>query len=167
MHQPRRVQVGRCHQQAVEHQTRFAGRAIQQTYHVDFFSQQGDQVAECDSWCFRTERDPAREQGSKYKDLRAREPRRYSPEEIQAAYQLYRDEQVRGATPRYWQDVTEGDTALSLLVPHAANLIGGQVPVGIDTVSASRAFIASGQLKALAATSLNPKRGRSCWIKAE
>jgi len=30
----------------VEHQTRFAGRAIQQTYHVDFFNQQGDLVAE-------------------------------------------------------------------------------------------------------------------------
>lgn len=34
------------------------------------------------------------------------------------------------------------------------DLIGGQVPVAIDTVSASRAFIASGKLKALAVTSL-------------
>jgi acyl dehydratase len=93
----------------IEHQTRFAGRAVQQIYHVDFFNQQGDKVAEADSWCFRTERDHAREQGTKYKEVRAREPRRYSPEEIQAGYQLYRDEQVRGATPRYWQDVTEGE----------------------------------------------------------
>ena len=93
----------------IVHETRFAGRAVQQVYHVDFFNQQGDKVAEADSWCFRTERDHAREQGSKYKEVRAREPRRYSPEEIQAAYQLYRDEQVRGATPRYWEDVTEGE----------------------------------------------------------
>ncbi|HRH86261.1 MAG TPA: MaoC family dehydratase N-terminal domain-containing protein [Rubrivivax sp.] len=93
----------------VEHQTRFAGRAVQQVYHVDFFNQRGDKVAEADSWCFRTERDHAREQGTKYKEVRAREPRRYSPEEIQAAYQLYRDEEVRGATPRYWQDVVEGE----------------------------------------------------------
>jgi acyl dehydratase len=93
----------------VVHATRFAGRAVQQIYHVDFFNQHGDKVAEADSWCFRTERDHAREQGSKYKEVRAREPRRYSPEEIQAAYQLYRDEQVRGATPRYWEDVAEGE----------------------------------------------------------
>src|SRR5580693_789373 len=32
----------------VEHQTRFAGRAFQQTYHTDFFNQHGDKVAECD-----------------------------------------------------------------------------------------------------------------------
>jgi acyl dehydratase len=93
----------------VEHQTRFAGRAVQQIYHVDFFNQDGDRVAEADSWCFRTERDHAREQGSKYKEVRAREPRRYSPEEIQEAYKLYAQEEVRGSTPRYWEDVKEGE----------------------------------------------------------
>jgi len=36
------------------------------------------------------------------------------------------------------------------------DLIGGQVAVAIDTVSASRSFIASGKLKALAITSLKP-----------
>jgi tripartite-type tricarboxylate transporter receptor subunit TctC len=35
------------------------------------------------------------------------------------------------------------------------DLIGGQVPLAIDTVSASRSFIAGGKLKALAVTSLN------------
>lgn len=93
----------------VEHQTRFAGRAVQQTYHVDFFNQQGDKVAEADSWCFRTERDHAREAGTKYKEVRAREPRRYTDDELAAAYQLYRDEEIRGATPRYWEDVKEGE----------------------------------------------------------
>lgn len=93
----------------IEHETRFAGRAVQQVYHVDFFNQHGDKVAEADSWCFRTERDHAREQGSKYKEVRAREPRRYSPEEIAEAYKLYAQEEVRGATPRYWEDVTEGE----------------------------------------------------------
>jgi acyl dehydratase len=92
----------------IEHETRFAGRAVQQIYHVDFFNQQGDKVAEADSWCFRTERDHAREQGSKYKDVRAREPRRYSREEIAEAYRLYANEEVRGGTPRYWEDVNEG-----------------------------------------------------------
>jgi acyl dehydratase len=93
----------------VEHQTRFAGRAVQQIYHVDFYNQKGDKVSEADSWCFRTERDHAREQGTKYKEVRARTPRQYSPEEIQEAFKLYRDEEVRGATPRYWEDVVEGE----------------------------------------------------------
>ncbi len=73
----------------IEHETRFAGRAVQQIYHVDFFNQQGDKVAEADSWCFRTERDHAREQGTKYKEVRAREPRRYTAEELGEAYKLY------------------------------------------------------------------------------
>ena len=65
-------------------------------------------MAEADSWCFRTERDHAREQGTKYSDVRAREPHRYTDEELATAFQLYRDEEVRGATPRYWEDVKEG-----------------------------------------------------------
>ena len=93
----------------IEHQTRFAGRAVQQIYHVDFFNQDGDKVAEADSWCFRTERDHAREQGTKYKEVKAREPRQYSGKEIAEAYKLYRNEEVRGAQPRYWQDVKEGE----------------------------------------------------------
>ncbi len=93
----------------VEHQTRFAGRAIQQIYHVDFFNQEGDKVAEADSWCFRTERDQAREHGTKYKEVRARGPRRYTDDELGEAYKLYRNEEIRGAVPRYWEDVNEGD----------------------------------------------------------
>ena len=91
------------------HETRFAGRAVQQIYHVDFFNQDGDKVADADSWCFRTERDHAREKGTKYKEVRAREPRRYTQAELDEAYQLYADEKVRGATPRYWDDVQEGE----------------------------------------------------------
>ncbi len=93
----------------VEHQTRFAGRAVQQIYHVDFFNQQGDKVAEADSWCFRTERDQAREHGTKYKEVRERGLRRYTDEELSEAYKLYRDEEIRGNVPRYWEDVNEGD----------------------------------------------------------
>lgn len=93
----------------VEHQTRFAGRAVQQIYHVDFFNQDGDKVAEADSWCFRTERDHAREVGTKYEAARERGPRRYSDEELAEAFKLYRNEEVRGAVPRYWEDVQEGE----------------------------------------------------------
>ncbi|HLT99770.1 MAG TPA: MaoC family dehydratase N-terminal domain-containing protein [Burkholderiaceae bacterium] len=93
----------------IPHETRFAGRAIQQVYHVDFFNQHGDKVAEADSWCFRTERDHAREKGTKYAEARSRGPRRYTEEELREAYKLYADEEIRGATPRYWEDVQEGE----------------------------------------------------------
>ena len=93
----------------VEHETRFAGRAVQQTYHVDFFNQTGDKVAEADSWCFRTERDHAREKGTKYSEVRARPPRRYTDAELARVYDLYRAEEVRGKRTRYWEDVAEGE----------------------------------------------------------
>ena len=89
----------------VTHETRFAGRAVQQTYHVEFFGAGGDKVAEADSWCFRTDRDIAREDGTKYDDLKDRAPHRYTQEELDRIYALYAAEEVRGATPRYWQDV--------------------------------------------------------------
>jgi acyl dehydratase len=93
----------------IEHETRFAGRAIQQIYHVDFYNQHGDLVADADSWCFRTERDHAREQGTKYSDVKSRPPRIYTEEELAAAYELYRNEEIRGSKTRYWEDVVEGE----------------------------------------------------------
>ncbi len=93
----------------VLHETRFAGRAVQQIYHVNFFNQDGETVAEADSWCFRTDRDIAREEGTKYAEVKARPPRRYSEAELARHFQLYHDEKVRGAVPRYWEDVAEGE----------------------------------------------------------
>jgi acyl dehydratase len=93
----------------VEHQTRFAGRAIQQIYHVDFYNQAGDCLAEADSWVFRTERDAARESGSKYSEVRRRGRRVYTDAEIAEIYGYYAKEEVRGARTRYFEDVQVGD----------------------------------------------------------
>jgi acyl dehydratase len=93
----------------VEHQTRFAGRSIQQIYHVRFFNQSGDLLAEADSWCFRTDRDQAREQGTKYTELKTKPPKQYTDEELARIYKLYAEEEVRGAKPRYWDEVEVGD----------------------------------------------------------
>jgi acyl dehydratase len=92
----------------IEHQTKFAGRAFQQIYHTEFFNQHGDKVAECDSWVFRTDRDEARERGTKYVEARGR-VEQYTEEQIQEFYKLYAAEEIRGSTPRYWEDVTEGE----------------------------------------------------------
>ena len=93
----------------VEHQTRFAGRAIQQIYHVDFFNQDGSKVAEADSWCFRTDRDEARERGTKYDEVKARAPEPVTDAELERFFALYAAEEVRGATPRYFEDVREDE----------------------------------------------------------
>jgi acyl dehydratase len=98
----------------VEHQTRFAGRAVQQIYHVRFYNQRRELVAEADSWCFRTDRDHAREEGTKYKELKAKPPHRYTEAELERIYSLYAAEEVRGATPRYFDDVTVGETLPTL-----------------------------------------------------
>jgi len=88
----------------VEKPSQFARRAIQQIYRTTFRNQTRDIVCEADSWCFRTERDTARERG-KYSAV---EPPRYTEREIDAIAAAYRKEEVRGRTPRYWNDVTVG-----------------------------------------------------------
>ena len=93
----------------VEHDTRFAGKAIQQTYHVDFFNQAGDRLAEADTWCFRTERDHAREKGTKYTEVHEKGVVPYTDEQLQEAYKLYANEEIRGSNTRYWEDVQEGE----------------------------------------------------------
>jgi acyl dehydratase len=103
------IRTEACLKDLIEHQTRFAGRAVQQIYHVDFYNQDGTKVAEADSWCFRTDRDAARERGTKYDEVKARPPRVYTDAELESFYDGYAREAVRGATPRYWEDVNDDD----------------------------------------------------------
>jgi acyl dehydratase len=93
-----------------DHETSFAGRAIRQVYHVKFYNQRKELVAEADSWCFRTDRDLAREQGRKYREVKEKPRKIYTREEIAAIYALYEQEEVRGPNPRYFEDVRVGDT---------------------------------------------------------
>lgn len=93
----------------VEHETRFAGRSIQQIYHVDFYDESGDQLASADSWCFRTDRDIARESGTKYSALKDQPIRVYTDEELEAHSALYAAERIRGATTRFYEDVEVGE----------------------------------------------------------
>ena len=83
----------------------FARRAIKQTYRTIFIDPDGATVCEADSWCFRTERDTARER-AKYAPT---EPYTYSADELDRIRRGYRDEAVRGAAPRFWEDVRVGE----------------------------------------------------------
>ncbi len=93
----------------IEHQTSFAGRAIQQIYHVDYYDEADQLLCSGDSWCFRTERDTARELGTKYEKAKARPPMRYTAEDLEHIYGRYDVEPVRGGEPRYIEDVQVGD----------------------------------------------------------
>ncbi len=93
----------------IPHDTRFSGMAIQQVYHVNFYNQNNDLLCEADSWCFRTDRDIARERGTKYDAVKAASPKIYSDAELVEIYRHYAQEEVRGKTPRYFEDVNVGD----------------------------------------------------------
>ncbi len=110
-------------QDLIEHQTRFAGRAVQQIYHVDFFNQADELLAEGESWCFRTDRDAAREEGTKYTDVQAKPAHRYTEAELEEIYRHYAEEEVRGARPRYFEDVEVGE-ALPTMVKGPMTVTG-------------------------------------------
>ncbi len=93
----------------VEHETKFAGRSIQQIYRCEFYNQNRELVAEGDSWCFRTERDTARERGTKYEAVKKKPPVRYTREDLAKIFSLYEAEEIRGDIPRYVEDVHPGD----------------------------------------------------------
>ena len=57
-----------------------------------FLQPAGDKVAEADSWCFRTDRDHARERGTKYTEAERRPRRRYTGRSCQI-WRLYADEE--------------------------------------------------------------------------
>ena len=99
----------------VLHETRFAGRAAQQIYHVDFYDGDGNLLCGADSWCFRTERDAARERGTKYDEVRRRGDRRYTPEELDEVFRRYAQERARRAQPRRFAEVKVGDTLPPML----------------------------------------------------
>ena len=62
---------------------------------VDFFNQHDERVAEADSWCFRTERLTASQEGTKYNEVKARGEKVYTEEELEAIYRHYAEEEVR------------------------------------------------------------------------
>jgi acyl dehydratase len=107
----------------ITHETRFSGRAVQQIYHVKFYDDEGDLLCEADSWCFRTERDAAREKGTKYAELKAGPEQRYSDEELVDIYRHYAEESVRGSELRYIEDVEVGE-ALPTMVKGPMTVTG-------------------------------------------
>jgi acyl dehydratase len=90
----------------IERPSKFAGRSWQQIYEVSFVDQSGREVCLGHSYCFRVERDSARD-AKKYEPIRVE----WTPEQIADIAQRYKDEEARrrGAEIRYVEDVTVGE----------------------------------------------------------
>lgn len=89
----------------LELNSNFSGRSVKQTYRVTFVNQDGDLICEADSWCIRTQRDVARERATR----EAVKPKVWTAEEIAEIDSHYANYERRGATPRFWEDVGEGE----------------------------------------------------------
>jgi len=84
----------------------YAPRVIQQDTETRFETDRGEVVARYVSHVFRFERGTPKEK-KKYTEVA---PTRYTEGQLQQVWDAYEQEEVRGATPRYWEDVREGDT---------------------------------------------------------
>jgi acyl dehydratase len=89
----------------VERPSAFAGRSFQQISEISFVTDKDETVAVARSWGFRVERTTAAKKG-KYREV---EVVKYSPEDVQAIAERYRNESIRGSTPLYVDDIKHGE----------------------------------------------------------
>lgn len=96
-----RVQV----KDLVEKKSQMAGRTFIEYCETFYETAAGELIARCTGWSVRAERRASGQRG-KYKSI---ESARYTPQEMQAVYAAYDNEVIRGATSRYWEDVSVGE----------------------------------------------------------
>jgi acyl dehydratase len=84
----------------------FAGRMIFDYFEDKYFNQHGSPVSKVIRLVIRTERKAARKK-KKYHTIQLPHP--WTEEELSAIEEQILSEEVRGATPRFWEDVNEGD----------------------------------------------------------
>ena len=87
----------------VEKPSTYAGRMAIQYAQTLYVNQRSTAVARGVAWSVRTERRAARERNT-LKDVRKPS---YTEEELEAIWDEYDQEKIRGATPLYWEDVQE------------------------------------------------------------
>ena len=100
-----RIHAERALTDIQEKSSRFAGRSILEIRTIKFYDEANELVARNFWPVIRTERDEARKRG-KYLEV---QPARYTEEDIRSIEADYGREEVRGATPRYWEEVQAGD----------------------------------------------------------
>jgi acyl dehydratase len=120
-----------------EKQSEFAGRSVIRVLRDVKLNQHAEVVGVYRTLVIYTERKKAREKG-KYSAI---EDPSYSKEDVAALDEIYAAEKVRGAEPRYWEDVVVGEdmgkmakgplTTTDMIVFHAGGY--GFVPYGLKT----------------------------------
>jgi acyl dehydratase len=120
-----------------EKASEFAGRSVIRVLRDVKINQRAEVVGVYRTLVIYTERKKARERG-KYSSI---EDPSYSKSDIEALDQIYAAETVRGAEPRYWEDVVVGEeigtmakgplTTTDIIVFHAGGY--GFVPYGLKT----------------------------------
>jgi len=118
----------------------YAGRSIIQTREITFFNQRDELVARCLMSAFRVERSEGKDRG-KYADM---EKARYTRQQIQEIDDAISAEEVRGATPRLWQDVSVGD-ALQPIVRGpltVADMIAWMMGIGSPHIRSGQYWLA-------------------------
>jgi acyl dehydratase len=110
-----RVRVKVIFKDLIERPSTFAGRAWQQISAITFTNQDGLLLAESEAWGMRTERAAAAVRTAARQDTRPLTPATYTAEQIHTIMERYAHEARRGPTPRYWEDVTVGETLPPLL----------------------------------------------------
>ena len=89
-----------------EKKSEFAGRMVMEYQESRFYSQTDELLAKTKLWLVRTERRAARQAG-KYHHLQLPHP--WTEEELAKVEEDVLAEEVRGAEPRFWEDVSIGD----------------------------------------------------------
>ena len=97
---------------ALEERTgKYAGRSMMQVREFKYYNQHDEPVARCVMSAVRAERHAGKEVG-KYMSI----PKaKYSEDEIRAIDAATGAEDVRGANPRFWEDVSVGDTIVPVV----------------------------------------------------
>jgi acyl dehydratase len=90
----------------VEKKSEFAERSVLVTYASVKMNQRAEIVAISRTLAIHTERKTAREKG-KYLAI---EPANYTDDDVARLDEIYAAEQIRGAEPRWWEEVNVGDS---------------------------------------------------------
>jgi len=112
--------------------SRFAERMVKDYYDNMYYNQRGELVAKLHWWVFRYERRKAQEKG-KYKAIQLPHP--WTEEELKKVEEEVLAEEMRGANPRYWEDIKVGEELKPLvqgpigLTDMVAFIAGGATPV--------------------------------------
>jgi len=88
-----------------EKKSAMGGKAVVVYFSTVYFDQDQNVLARCRSYSFRMERSSNRDRGKQDKI----EMKKWTPEELKEVEAAYDREVIRGNTPRYWEDVQEGE----------------------------------------------------------